>query len=231
MKKFLLSFGLIVVFAFYALLSSTRNATNQIASLSTTPTTDTITPPIVPSTAQVRTPAKATTKPVSAAKPAAATITTRTVYVRNGDDEEDGGYYTTITTPIPIVATNPTPTPIPTPVPKPTPVVTTPAPTPVVTTNTGKFKNGTFTGPIVDAYYGNVQVSVVTTGGKLTDVQFLQYPSDRSTSVRINTRAMPILKSEAISAQSAPVNGVSGASETSRAFNTSLASALALAAN
>lgn len=94
---------------------------------------------------------------------------------------------------------------------------------------TGKFKNGTYTGNAADAYYGNVQVKVVVSGGKISDVQFLDHPQDRSQSVAINNRAMPILKSEAIKAQSANVNTVSGATMTSQAFIQSLQSALSQA--
>ncbi|MDQ5954768.1 MAG: hypothetical protein QG583_696 [Patescibacteria group bacterium] len=120
----------------------------------------------------------------------------------------------------------PTPKPVPTPTPKPTP---TPTPTPVtppVVVNTGKFKNGTYTGDSIDAYYGYVQVKAVISGGKITDVQFLDYPQDRQTSQKINNRAMPYLISEAIKAQDSNVNTVSGASFTSKAFRKSLASAL-----
>lgn len=104
-----------------------------------------------------------------------------------------------------------------------------PTPTPA---QTGKYepqlryKNGTYTGSVADAFYGNVQVQVTISGGQITDVQFLQYPNDRSTSVYINSQAMPYLKQEAIQAQSANVAGVSGASATSQAFIESLQSAL-----
>ncbi|MEI8174896.1 MAG: FMN-binding protein [bacterium] len=91
---------------------------------------------------------------------------------------------------------------------------------------TGIYNDGEYVGDSVDAYYGNVQVKAIISGGKLTDIQFLDYPQDRGTSVRINSRALPILKKEAIKAQSANVNTVSGASETSPAFIKSLASAL-----
>lgn len=93
----------------------------------------------------------------------------------------------------------------------------------------GIYKNGSFIGKVVDAYYGNVQVKAVVTNGKISDVIFLDYPHDRNTSVRINSQAMPYLKSEAIVAQSANVDAISGASATSGAFNESLASALAQA--
>lgn len=91
---------------------------------------------------------------------------------------------------------------------------------------TGKYKNGTYTGSVADAFYGNIQVQVVISGGQITDVIFLQYPNDRSTSIYINQQAMPYLKQEAIQAQSANVAGVSGASATSQAFIESLQSAL-----
>ncbi len=91
---------------------------------------------------------------------------------------------------------------------------------------TGKYKNGTYTGSVADAFYGNIQVQVTISGGNITDVQFLQYPSDRSTSIYINSQAMPLLKQEAIAAQSAQVSGVSGATATSQAFIQSLGSAL-----
>ena len=94
----------------------------------------------------------------------------------------------------------------------------------------GAFMDGTYTGPAVDAYYGTVQVAALVQGGKLADVQFLQYPSDRSTSQFINSQAMPILTSEAIQAQSANVDIVSGATHTSEGFRQSLADALAQAA-
>ncbi len=93
----------------------------------------------------------------------------------------------------------------------------------------GQYKDGQYTGPVVDAYYGNVQVKVTISGGKLVDVAFLDYPQDRSTSVQINTQAMPYLKQEAITAQSAQVDIIGGATETSGAFQKSLGGALAKA--
>ncbi len=93
-------------------------------------------------------------------------------------------------------------------------------------TPTGNYRDGQYTGTVVDAYYGNVQVKAIITGGKISDVQFLQYPSDRQTSRMINSQAMPYLTQEAIQTQSANVNGVSGATATSRAFIQSLTAAL-----
>jgi uncharacterized protein with FMN-binding domain len=65
----------------------------------------------------------------------------------------------------------------------------------------------------------------------LASVSFLQYPSDRGTSQRISAQAMPILQSEAIQAQSANVDVVSGATQISQGFISSLAQALRGALN
>jgi uncharacterized protein with FMN-binding domain len=94
------------------------------------------------------------------------------------------------------------------------------------TARSQNYKDGQYTGNATDAYYGIVQVRAMVSGGKITDVVFLNYPQDRRTSILINQQAMPILKSEAIAAQSASVNIVSGATDTSSAFINSLASAL-----
>lgn|SRR5581483_4216643 len=94
-----------------------------------------------------------------------------------------------------------------------------------------KLKNGTFNGSSEDAFYGNVQVSITVSGGKITDVSFLDYPHDRGTSVEINSQAMPLLKQEAIQAQSANVDIISGATQTSNAFISSLSTALSKAKN
>jgi uncharacterized protein with FMN-binding domain len=92
----------------------------------------------------------------------------------------------------------------------------------------GGYADGTYTGSEADALYGTVQVQVVVQGGRITDVQFLSYPTGHN-SDRINAQAMPILTQEAISAQSASVQVVSGATLTSRAFMQSLQSALSQA--
>lgn len=94
---------------------------------------------------------------------------------------------------------------------------------------TGTYKNGVYTGSVQDAFYGNIQVQAVISGGKITNVVFLQYPNDNRTSQYINNQADPMLTQEAIQAQSAQINGVSGASASSQAFQASLADALSQA--
>jgi uncharacterized protein with FMN-binding domain len=129
-----------------------------------------------------------------------------------------------ITTPIPSPTPTPTPKSSPTPVPTPTPVAVPPKPM-------GQYVDGSYTGSPADAYYGTVQVQAVIQGGKLVTVNFLSYPSDRRTSQSINSQAIPLLQQEAIQAQSANVNTISGASDTSAAFIQSLSSALTQAKN
>jgi len=94
----------------------------------------------------------------------------------------------------------------------------------------GTYKDGTYTGSVADAYFGSVQVAVNITAGKISNVTFLQYPNDRGTSKQINAGAMPRLSAEAVAAQSANVNIVSGATQTSQAFEQSLQAALSQAA-
>ncbi len=95
----------------------------------------------------------------------------------------------------------------------------------------GQYKDGTYTGSSVDAYWGQVQVKAVVQNGQITDVQFLAYPNDRRTSQRINSIVMPYLQTEAIQAQSASVDLISGATLTSEAFSESLQAALSSARN
>jgi uncharacterized protein with FMN-binding domain len=119
----------------------------------------------------------------------------------------------------------------PTPAPSKTPIPGAPTSTPIPTTSNGQYKDGVYTGPAADALYGLVQVQVTVSGGKISDVQFLQFPNDRRTSQMINSQVMPMLKNEAIQAQSGDVNIVSGATDTSMAFIQSLTSALQSAVN
>lgn len=134
-----------------------------------------------------------------------------------------------INTPSPTNSTPPPAVP-----PSPAPVNTTPQPTPTaapIPKPVGQYKDGTYTGNSADAYYGYVQVKVTISGGKISNVKFLDYPSDRSTSREISSFAIPQLTSEAIAAQNANVDIVSGATDTSLAFRQSLGSALAQAKN
>jgi uncharacterized protein with FMN-binding domain len=88
------------------------------------------------------------------------------------------------------------------------------------------YKDGTYNGPSVDVGYGPVQVQAVISGGRLTAVNFLQMPFDRDQSVMIANDAKPLLQREAITAQSANVDVVTGATADSAGFTQSLQAAL-----
>ena len=99
---------------------------------------------------------------------------------------------------------------------------TTTAPAPA-----SKGVSGTFTGPTVNVNYGNVQVQITVKDGKITDATALQAPSGRND--RWTNMALPILKKQTLAAQSASIQGASGASYTSYGWYTSLQGALAKA--
>lgn len=93
------------------------------------------------------------------------------------------------------------------------------------TTTSGR-KDGTYTGTSEPTRFGNVQVEVVVSGGKITDIVATQLTDAGGRSVQISNYAAPILRTEALQAQSAKVSSVSGATYTSEGYLSSLQSAL-----
>lgn len=91
------------------------------------------------------------------------------------------------------------------------------------------YTDGTYTGPVTNAYYGNMQIQAVVAGGKLSGIRVLQYPDTHGASIAINSQALPMLQSEVIAAQTANVDIVSGATLSSEAFMRSLNGALSKA--
>jgi uncharacterized protein with FMN-binding domain len=82
-------------------------------------------------------------------------------------------------------------------------------------------------GPTIDTRWGPVQVeAVISASGQICDVDAILSPNSHGRSVRINDEALPILHTEVMKAQSANINGVSGATVTSRAYERSLQSIL-----
>ena len=82
-------------------------------------------------------------------------------------------------------------------------------------------------GLTIDTRWGPVQVeAVVSASGRICDVGAIQSPNSHGRSVRINDEALPILHTEVIRAQSANINGVSGATVTSIGYQRSLQSIL-----
>lgn len=86
--------------------------------------------------------------------------------------------------------------------------------------------SGTFTGTAAQTRFGAVQVQITVADGTITDVAALQLTDHDQKSVQISNRAAPVLRKEVLSAQSANVQSVSGATYTSGGYLTSLQSAL-----
>ncbi|GHD37205.1 FMN-binding protein [Streptomyces galbus] len=84
----------------------------------------------------------------------------------------------------------------------------------------------TVTGEPVQTRWGPVQVRVTVTDGRITDVTAVTYPRDNPRDQQINSYALPELRSEALRAQSADIDTVSGATYTSDGYRESLQSAL-----
>jgi len=99
------------------------------------------------------------------------------------------------------------------------------------TTTSGSttYKDGTYTGTTVTHRYGSVAVTVTISGGKITNVSAQAVDSGDRRSQSINSQAVPMMKTEVLSADSAKVSTVSGATYTTTAYITSLQSALAKA--
>ena len=81
-------------------------------------------------------------------------------------------------------------------------------------------------GDVIATQFGDIQVRLIESGGTIVNIQALQLPFDRRRSLEISQFVEPILQSEALRAQSAQIDTVSGATYTSEAYRESLQSAL-----
>ena len=86
------------------------------------------------------------------------------------------------------------------------------------------MKDGTYTGKSTSTEWGDVQVKITVASGKITQITVLKHPTGGK-SDEINSRSLPTYKQEALAAQSANINQVSGATETYKGFTGSLQSA------
>ncbi len=84
----------------------------------------------------------------------------------------------------------------------------------------------TVTGDTAQTQWGPVQVQITVAGGKITDVTPVQYPNGNGRDQEINSYALPVLAQEALAAQSANIDHVSGATVTSDGYVQSLQSAI-----
>jgi len=84
----------------------------------------------------------------------------------------------------------------------------------------------TYNGSVASTRWGDVQVSITVTDGKITDVEVPVYPTENHKDQEINAYALPVLRQETLAAQSANIDAVSGATVTSDGYRESLQSAL-----
>ncbi|WP_307794507.1 FMN-binding protein [Winogradskya humida] len=88
----------------------------------------------------------------------------------------------------------------------------------------------TFDGTLVTTRYGPIQVRISVANGKVTDVAAMTTPSGNPRTEQINAAAVPRLREMALSAQSAKIDTVSGATYSSKGYQQSLQAALDAAA-
>ena len=100
-----------------------------------------------------------------------------------------------------------------------------PATTQTTAPVTTGVQDGTYTGPSVNVNYGNVQVMITVSNGRITDAVAVKAPKGKND--RYTNMAVPILKAQTLQAQSANIQGASGASYTSYGWFKSLQGALA----
>ncbi len=137
---------------------------------------------------------------------------------------------TPISTPTPSAPSTPaksTPTKS-TPVPKTTPPKATRKPVPPKKTAppVSALVNGTFDGSTSQTVYGPVQVQIDIKDSKIIAARALQLPTGTPLDQQIDAQAVPLLISQTVTASSANIQGVSGASYTSQGWYDSLVSAL-----
>ena len=101
-----------------------------------------------------------------------------------------------------------------------------PTPAPVESAPQSSGISGTFAGNTSQTRWGPVQVQITVSNGKITDVKTLQYPNGDRRSLSISNQVIPWLQEETLQIQSANIQGISGATYTSRGFQSSLASAI-----
>ncbi len=94
--------------------------------------------------------------------------------------------------------------------------------------SSGKYKDGTYKGSSVSTQWGNVQVKVTISGGKITDVTMVHSTSEdgEGRSQAIAGQAEPVYISETKKAQSADIQAISGATVTYEGYTQSLQSGL-----
>lgn len=91
---------------------------------------------------------------------------------------------------------------------------------------TGTASAKTVTGDASNTMYGPVQVQITVKSRKITAVNVIQYPNGTPRDAQINAFAIPELTQETLTANSASIDMISGATYTSNGYISSLQSAL-----
>ena len=165
---------------------------------------------------------------VASTSPATATMTASPMTPSNDDALAAGAPARPSPSKSPTKKSTPKPTPTPTPT-KTTPTAAppsqqpvAPATTPAPTKSSAPARpSGTFTGSDENTQYGDVQVQLTVANGKITDANDVQQPSDS-----IGSNAVSQLNQEVLTAQSANIQSVSGATYTSQGYIGSLQQAV-----
>jgi uncharacterized protein with FMN-binding domain len=84
----------------------------------------------------------------------------------------------------------------------------------------------TVDGPVISTRFGSVQVEVTLDGKQIVDIAALRLPSGDRRTNQISSYAEPVLRTQALQAQSATIDGISGATYTSVGYARSLQGAL-----
>ncbi|MEX0881302.1 MAG: FMN-binding protein [Candidatus Saccharimonadales bacterium] len=89
------------------------------------------------------------------------------------------------------------------------------------------YPDGIYTSDVAETLYGDVQISIAITSGKISDVQYLKMPDkDDGRSRQLTAMSKPLLKATTLDKQSDQIDFVTGATSTSYGYQESLQSAL-----
>jgi uncharacterized protein with FMN-binding domain len=89
-----------------------------------------------------------------------------------------------------------------------------------------RLGDGTATGPLIETFYGPVQVRITVAAGTITEIAEIKLPSEHLRSRWIRANLVPQLRQRVLTAQSADVDVVSGATYTGQGYLTSVQGAL-----
>ncbi|WP_020520869.1 FMN-binding protein [Catelliglobosispora koreensis] len=109
--------------------------------------------------------------------------------------------------------------------PSPPPAIVATAPAPTTSQGT-TLDNGTFDGTLVQTTQGPVQVRITVANGRIVDVNAIVFPNDSVRHQQVSSYALPSLREAVLNAQSAEIDTVSGATDTSFGYLESLQAAI-----